>query len=110
MTDVSYSGKTLEIANEAVEFEHSIKQVEEIEGTILVLLTSKGQPLVGPKNVIAFDANGDQRWIISEPEWSPKRFKSISTRGDSVRLRNMNGIVYDLDMETGDIEPNDWAK
>lgn len=110
MDDISYSGNEAWIGDTHIEFEYPISKTIQIENRVLVLLDSTSGKSPGADNILAFDLEGNELWRIQKPDWNPQMFVSLSSSDSTVKARNHNSIVYEVDIGTGDIEPLHMVK
>lgn len=61
MVDVSRSGKTVIINDAEIEMPATVPKAVSVDDTVLVLCDD-GEP--GPRNLVAFDAEGNRLWRI----------------------------------------------
>lgn len=123
MTGTSFSGTTLNIGDTTVEFDYPIREMIELEDKVLVLLEGEGSmesrsdsgvfkyEEVRSDNVIAIDKSGNQLWTIAIPESSQDSYEWIKeNENGKIVAKHYNTWVYEIDLETGEIESLHWQK
>lgn len=105
MTDVKRSERTLTVGGNTVEFDHPIRDTLMVDDIVLVVLDRSDLKSPGPNNVKAFDLEGNEKWSISEPEWNPSMYLSVKNEENRIVATNYNGVVYEVNLENGAVEP-----
>lgn len=105
MTDISHSERTLTVGSATVEFDHPIRDTLVVSDMILVVLDRTDLKSPGPNNVKAIDLEGNEKWSISEPEWNPSMYLSVKNKENSTVATNYNGVVYEVNLENGEVDP-----
>lgn len=105
MTQIQYEDNVLTIGGESVSLEYEITQVMEEDGVVLaVLYPPEGEQHDG-RNVIAFDADGNQLWRSKCPEDATSHlFGELYKEGDAIIGWSWNSNEYKIDLETGELE------
>jgi len=99
---VHFDNNILKIDNEEIELPSDIRQVVEINGTIIVRTEVPDDDIV---NIFAFDQSGDQVWEIDVP----RGYVGLWENKNRVFAREFDGDEYVVDPETGKTEYRGWG-
>ena len=111
MNNMTYSGNTVTI--DGTEIETSIEIFNAVSFGDVVLVQCTNCELE-PRNVIAFDTDGNRLWQIQtlkkDDEDSARRVNHLSVADDFVQVRDPGGDRYRVDLETGEVEFIGWSR
>lgn len=103
--EFEFTDDQLLIEGENIGFRHTIGEVIEHEGVLVVRLDPPGS-VSDETNVIGVDHDGNKLWEVEKPEghFRESFFRSIQKDDGNVLLRNWNSFEYHLDLSDGSIE------
>lgn len=122
MSEISFTGRKLKIGEFTITFDYPVQEVLEKDDKILVLLEGMNSETVNsngvftfgpvrPDNVIALDKEGNQLWTIEVPESSSNGYIWLEEDDEGrVVAEYYDSWVYEVDLETGNIEALYWRK
>lgn len=111
---MSYSvkKKTIELSSgKTVKFDYPIQEAVEV-GDIIVVCLDVPTNRKFNENVYALDDQGGLLWQVKPVKHAYERspYVGVSKAGELARLFNWDGMVYDLNPQTGDIVSSYWGK
>lgn len=105
MTEIEHSGNELIIDGESIELPETVDTYVEFDDLAVVLLDTLGKSSY-PRNVWAFDTDGDLEWKVEPVEPTAGRdnpYTSVGIEGGDLWAWNWDGHRYRIDASSGEI-------
>ena len=103
----------IRVGQKVIRFNTPVKDVLVVDEITLVLLQRFGIAMEGQeqfnRNILAYDSNGKQLWIIQESPFrrqGSKPYTSIYKEGGKIIAYNALGLEYILDLKSGTVSPS----
>ena len=110
--EIRSSDNRLRIGTTEIETPYAIREVLESQKLFLVLFEPRSSVEL-KRNISAFDRSGEEVWLIEKTayEGSPRDpFMHMWLEDGKLYADSWEGVTYEVDLDTGAIEPLRWCK